>query len=87
MTPPPSFESYDALSTAAESLPQLRLPSNFSSLLNHGVDYVYNEIKDVELFDAEEMGKKWIDLSEDVQACVDAEPRLYETFSTLALVR
>ncbi|KFX94330.1 hypothetical protein O988_06361 [Pseudogymnoascus sp. VKM F-3808] len=42
-------------------------------------------IMDVELFDAEKMSKKWVDLSEAVKACVDAEPGSYKTISTLAI--
>lgn len=75
---------------APEILPQpppLTNFSLFSGIHNYGIDWVCNILADVELSDAEEMGKKWINLSEDATACVNAKPELLLTIANLAQVR
>lgn len=86
-----SLEPHSSAPSAAapETLPQLLLLTNFflfSNIRHYGVDSVYNIIKDVKLFNAEEMGKKWVNLSEDVKACVDAKPELLMIIAELVVV-
>lgn len=74
---------------APETLPQNPLLTNFSlfsGIHKYGIDSVCNILADVELSDAEEMGKKWINLSEDATACFNAKPELLLIIAHLAKV-